>query len=121
MIAKHTPSPHIFFNIVAWKHRLKVFLELPLLGALYVNTLYPGRCPGLWKSCPFGAQWLQVRELLYLFPLACLFPIQILHKRHHPIQLWLLSIKKSVSTSPRLRRREVSGTLLTLLAFLCLL
>ena len=31
-------------------------LELPLQGALFVNALYPGRCPGLWKNCPVGAQ-----------------------------------------------------------------
>ena len=38
-----------------------------------------------------------------------------------PISFLKIVIEKLLSTSPRLRRREVSGTLLTLLAFLCLL
>ena len=29
-------------------------LELPLQGALSVNALYPGRCPGLWRVAPSG-------------------------------------------------------------------
>ena len=38
-----------------------------------------------------------------------------------PISFLKIVIENNLSTSPRLRRREVSGTLLTLLAFLCLL
>ncbi|MEE1384756.1 MAG: hypothetical protein U0K29_01795, partial [Prevotella sp.] len=28
-------------------------LKLPLQGALSVNALYPGRCPGLWRKLGF--------------------------------------------------------------------
>ena len=31
-------------------------LELPLQGAWFITSLYPGRCPGLWRNCPFRAR-----------------------------------------------------------------
>lgn len=43
-------------------------LQLPLQGVLFVNALYPGRCPRLWKSCPFGAQYAQCCNRLCHLP-----------------------------------------------------
>ena len=35
-------------------YKNKGLLKLPLQGALSVNALYPGRCPGLWKYWAFS-------------------------------------------------------------------
>ena len=51
------------FSFELFHEQIGGYLELPLQGVLYVNALYPGRCPGLWKSCPFVAQWLYYKHL----------------------------------------------------------
>ena len=45
-------------------HKICVLVLLPFQGEHFPNDLYPGRCPGLTSSCPFGASQAPANHIL---------------------------------------------------------